>query len=162
ESGGAPRLLTPGKFMVDAIALDPDRRQILYTANTGNDPEDDDRRHLFRVPVEGGPPVQLTSGPEIVWLPAVCGDGKTAAFVSSGTAAPPLPTVRAIAGGAAKRLAEEEIPADFPAAKFVVPKKVVFRSEDGWTIHGQLFERPENSGKRPALLFVHGGPPRQM
>ncbi len=29
-------------------------------------------------------------------------------------------------------------------------------------IHGQLFENPAFTGKRPAVVFVHGGPPRQM
>jgi dipeptidyl aminopeptidase/acylaminoacyl peptidase len=29
-------------------------------------------------------------------------------------------------------------------------------------VHGTLFERPGLSGKRAAVVFVHGGPPRQM
>jgi dipeptidyl aminopeptidase/acylaminoacyl peptidase len=56
----------------------------------------------------------------------------------------------------------------------VVPKQVIFKSEDGWTIHGQLFlprqaagagaaGRAEAGGARfPALIFTHGGPIRQM
>jgi dipeptidyl aminopeptidase/acylaminoacyl peptidase len=39
----------------------------------------------------------------------------------------------------------------------------VFRSADGLTIHGQLFESTGEKGSRkPAVVYVHGGPPRQM
>jgi dipeptidyl aminopeptidase/acylaminoacyl peptidase len=50
----------------------------------------------------------------------------------------------------------------------VVPQTVTFKSEDGLEIHGQLFvprgvNAASGSAKRsPALIFVHGGPPRQM
>ena len=36
-------------------------------------------------------------------------------------------------------LAKNMIPADFPQAQLVTPKQVVFKSEDGLEIHGQLF-----------------------
>ena len=65
-------------------------------------------------------------------------------------------------GGAPKLLGADRIPADFPTDALVVPRKVVFRSPDGLTIHGQLFEQPNLTGKHPAVVFVHGGPPRQM
>src|SRR5439155_23067701 len=56
------------------------------------------------------------------------------------------------------------IAADFPSAQLVEPQLVTFRSDDGLEIHGQLFV-PRNraaSARGPALIFVHGGPPRQM
>jgi dipeptidyl aminopeptidase/acylaminoacyl peptidase len=39
---------------------------------------------------------------------------------------------------------------------------VIFKSEDGVEIHGQLFVPPGRSTPGPALIFTHGGPPRQM
>jgi dipeptidyl aminopeptidase/acylaminoacyl peptidase len=39
---------------------------------------------------------------------------------------------------------------------------VVFRAADGTMVHGQLFERPGGAARKPAVVFVHGGPPRQM
>ena len=48
------------------------------TANTGADRHDIDRRHLFKVPVDGSaPPVPLTSGTGLEWSPVVTGDGQT-------------------------------------------------------------------------------------
>jgi dipeptidyl aminopeptidase/acylaminoacyl peptidase len=54
------------------------------------------------------------------------------------------------------------VPADFPSAIFVLPRTVAFRAPDGTMVHGTLFERPGLSGKHAAVVFVHGGPPRQM
>src|SRR5207237_2569705 len=42
------------------------------------------------------------------------------------------------------------------------PKQVIFQSEDGLTLHGQLFMPRGASGKVPGLVFMHGGPIRQM
>jgi len=162
ESGGAPMLLTPGKFMVDAIALTPDRRQVVYVANTGADADDDDRRHLFRVPVDSAGPVPMTSGAGLEWMPAVTGDGSSVVFVAAGPKAPPQPAVIPIGGGAPRLLAPQEVPADFPVDRLVVPRKVVFEAPDGLTIHGQIFETAGGPAKKPGLLFLHGGPPRQM
>ncbi|HEX4439169.1 MAG TPA: DPP IV N-terminal domain-containing protein, partial [Thermoanaerobaculia bacterium] len=47
-----PSLLTPGQFEVEWVSISPDRRTILYNSNEG----DIDRRHLWSVPVAGGPP----------------------------------------------------------------------------------------------------------
>ena len=43
-----------------------------------------------------------------------------------------------------------------------MPQSVSFNAADGWTIHGQLFEKTDGAGHKPGMIFVHGGPPRQM
>jgi dipeptidyl aminopeptidase/acylaminoacyl peptidase len=72
-----------------------------------------------------------------------------------------------VSGQQTRWIGEERIPADFPTARLVVPKKVVFKAPDGVEVHGQLFDagrgaRDAGSGRRPAIVYVHGGPPRQM
>ena len=68
-----PMLLTPGSFMVEQVTLTPDRRFLIYNANTGPDRGDFDRRHLFKVPVNAATPTPLTSGAGIEWSPVVTG-----------------------------------------------------------------------------------------
>jgi dipeptidyl aminopeptidase/acylaminoacyl peptidase len=75
---------------------------------------------------------------------------------------PPLPTVISVAGGPAQTIAQDRLPSDFPTAQLVTPKKVVFKAPDGVDIHGQLFEAAGGPTKKPAIVYVHGGPPRQM
>jgi dipeptidyl aminopeptidase/acylaminoacyl peptidase len=163
SAGGAvPLLLTPGRFMDEYVTMTPDARFAVYNANTGKDPADDDRRHLYRVPVDAARPEALTSGSGIEWSPVVTGDGKTVAYVRAGAAAPPLPAVRPFSGGAAHVLAADQIPRDFPSAELVEPRRVVFQADDGIVVHGQLFEKKGGAARKPGVIFVHGGPPRQM
>jgi dipeptidyl aminopeptidase/acylaminoacyl peptidase len=104
----------------------------------------------------------LTAGEGLEWAPQVTGDGATVALISATAKRPPLVAVMPATGGEPKLLGADRIPADFPTDALVVPRKVVFRSPDGLSIHGQLFEQPGLTGKHPAVVFVHGGPPRQM
>ena len=88
--------------MVEHVSLTPDRRFLVYSANTGADRHDIDRRHLFKVPVDGSaPPVALTRGTGLEWSPVVTGDGQTVAFSRSTAQQPPLPAVMPIAAAAA-------------------------------------------------------------
>jgi dipeptidyl aminopeptidase/acylaminoacyl peptidase len=161
--GGTPTLLTPGAFMVEHVTLSPDGRFLVYSANTGRDAHDIDRRHLFKVAVDGSaPPAALTSGTGLEWSPVVTGDGRTVAFLGSTAQQSPLPSVMPIAGGAPKQIAARRVPPGFPASQLVTPEPVTFRSSDGLEIHGQLFKTPGGDARRPALVYVHGGPTRQM
>jgi len=161
--GGTPTLLTPGAFMVEHVSLTRDGRFVVYSANTGADAHDVDRRHIFKVPVDGSaPPAPLTRGVGIEWSPAITGDGRTVAFLGSTAQRPSLPTVMAIDGGEPRPIAANRIPAAFPQAQLVTPEAVTFTSSDGLAIHGQLFKAAAGAARRPALVYVHGGPPRQM
>jgi dipeptidyl aminopeptidase/acylaminoacyl peptidase len=163
DSGGAPLLLTPGEFMAEYVALSPDGRWLVFAGNTGSDPLDLDRRHVVRVAVDRADMRVMTPGPGNEWAPVVTGDGRTLAFIGATSQRPPLPTVMPLDGGAAQPLAQDLIPRDFPTARLVTPRQVTFRASDGTTVHGQLFERPgPPSARRPAVIYVHGGPPRQM
>jgi dipeptidyl aminopeptidase/acylaminoacyl peptidase len=156
-AGGDPVPLTPGAFMVEHVALSPDGKALLYSANTGATKDDDGRRHIFRVPVAGGAPEAVTSGESLEWTPVGLADG--VAWIGATALQPPQ--VGVTIAGAPRVLAGQTVPAGFPGKDFVVPKQVTFTAPDGLVIHGQLFEAP-GGAKRPGVVFVHGGPPRQM
>jgi dipeptidyl aminopeptidase/acylaminoacyl peptidase len=160
--GGAPLLLTPGAFMAEFVAAAPDGRSIVYSANAGADSNDGDRRHLFRVATDRAGSTALTQGDGLEWTPVVTGDGETVVYIAAGAQRPPLVAVLALAGGKPQLLGADRIPVAFPQAALVVPRKIVFKAADGTVVHGQLFARPGLAGKRPGIVFVHGGPPRQM
>jgi dipeptidyl aminopeptidase/acylaminoacyl peptidase len=162
-SGGEPTLLTPGDYMAEYISLTPDGRWLVFAANAGSDPLDIDRRHVVKVPVDRARPQVMTPGAGLEWTPVVTGDGKTLAFIGATAQRPPVPTVMPLDGGEQRALGLDHIRADFPTAQLVTPKQVIFKAADGVTVHAQLFERPGGgSATKPAVIFVHGGPPRQM
>ena len=164
-SGGAPLLLTPGRYMAEHISLSGDGRWLVFAGNmNGGDSLDIDRRHVIRVPVDRAAPQVMTPGSGLEWSPAVTGDGATLVFISATPQRPPLPASLPLGNSRAaiRPIAADRIPANFPTG-LVTPRQVVFRSADGLTIHGQLFEAPGGGNTRkPAIVYVHGGPPRQM
>ena len=157
-AGGAAQRLTGDGFMVEHVAPTADGRGMVFSANTGTTPDDDTRRHVFRVAAAGGNVEPLTSGDGLEWTPVGIAGGGAAVIAAGARSAPAV----AIADGSTLRMLEGQAPpADFAGASFVLPKKVTFAAPDGLTIHGQLFDSG-GGARKPAVIFVHGGPPRQM
>ncbi|HET6912660.1 MAG TPA: prolyl oligopeptidase family serine peptidase [Rhodanobacteraceae bacterium] len=160
-SGGEPLLLTPGHFMVEDVALSRDKRSLVYSANTGSTKDDDDRRHLFEVPVDAAQPRELTPGDGLQWTPVVAGEN-TIAFIDAGAQQPPLVAAMRVDGSDRHLLQPDLVPNDFPSAQLITPKSVSFTAADGTLVHGQLFRAGNAGANQPGVIFVHGGPPRQM
>lgn len=157
-AGGALTMLTPGEFEVENAALTPDKSTVVFSTNKG----DIDRRHLWSISVAGGTPRQITTGEGIEMYPVIFDSGRRVGFFHSSARDPFMPYVANLDGSGMKPLAAQALPADFPAAQLVAPEQVIFKAADGLEIHGQLFKPKNASGKMPALIFTHGGPPRQM
>lgn len=154
--GGSATLLTPGDFDVEDVTLSADKASLIYSSNQG----DVDRRHLWSVPVTGGTPRALTTGETMEWTPVQTGDGKSILCLGSTATSPAMPYE--VTGNGRTMIAAQALPSDFPSSSLVTPKPVIFHSEDGLTLHGQLFLPRNANGKLPGLVFMHGGPIRQM
>lgn len=156
-SGGKAKKLTPGPFEVEQLIVDPVLKKVFFNSNA----DDIDRRHIWSVGLEGKKKA-VTKGKSIEWSPVLTGDRKFLAFIGSSATLPAQVYVKSLENGKSMKLAKETLPARFPK-NLVTPKQVIFKSEDGWSIHGQLFVPPQKfKGKRPAIMFFHGGPIRQM
>ena len=159
---GKPILLTPGNFMCEHIRLSADGRYLVCSANTGPDPYDIERRHVLMVNVDKPDMRVMTPGKGLEWMPVITGDGKTLAFLSATPQRPPLPAVMRLSDAAISVLCTDRIPADFPLQKLIEPRQVIFKSADGVIVHADLFEAPGGPARKPAIVYLHGGPPRQM
>lgn len=162
-AGGKELLLTPGNFMCEHISLSADRKLLTFSANTGPDTQDIERRHAAKVSVDKADMQVLTPGTGVEWMPVITGDGTMAAFISATPQRCPLPAVLKLYGTTAPQLIGTElIPAEFPKDKLVIPKQVIFKAADGTLVHANLFMPEGGAAKKPAIVYVHGGPPRQM
>ena len=160
-----PLLLTPGNFMCEHIQLSPDKKVLLCSANTGADPNDLERRHILMVPVDHAGSKIMTPGDGLEWTPVLTGDGSTLAFFSATPQRPPLPAVLRLqdhGGNNIQILCRDLIPQDFPQSRLITPRAVTFKSPDGVVVHADLFEPPGGMTRKPAIVYIHGGPPRQM
>jgi dipeptidyl aminopeptidase/acylaminoacyl peptidase len=156
--GGPAVLLTPGEFEVEHVSLSREGGEVVYSSNQG----DIDRRHLWRVGVKPGEsPRQVTSGRGIEWAPVAL-DGGVVAYLRSDAKRQARAALQS-GVGPARDLVPDSIPSDFPESALVEPQPVMLSAADGMPIHGQLF-LPSGTvpGKRPALVFFHGGSRRQM
>ena len=156
-SGGAPVLLTPGPFMIEHVALTRDRRQVVYDANSGPESADAERRHLFRAPVDRAAPVELTRGATLEWSPVIAGD-QTIAAITGGVSA--TPSILLVGMDGARRDIGPR--SEYAARGFVTPRPVTWTAPDGQRVHGVLFRKEGAGSPQPGVIFVHGGPPRQM
>jgi dipeptidyl aminopeptidase/acylaminoacyl peptidase len=158
SAGGQVTALTPGSYEVENVTWLPDRSSMIVASNA----RDINHRHLWKVSVTGGEPQQLTRGDTIEMYPVMLSAGKQVAFMQATATYPFLPYIAAADGKGTRPLAPQILPADFPSAQLVEPEQVTFKASDGVEIHGQLFKPRKLAGRAPGVVFMHGGPIRQM
>jgi len=149
-----------------AAAISKDGKMLYYCTNTN----DIDRRHIWGVPTSGGTPVQITTGDGIENVPVPLASGKQVAVLSADAKRPmsvgiwPTTPTPATVGQKAQKVIYPTLGADFPTSSLVVPTNVTLKAEDGVEFHNQLFLPADikPGERRPAMIFVHGGPQRQM
>lgn len=146
DKGGEARDLTPDANEVENYTPTPDGKAIVYSANAGNL----DTRQLWRAAIGGGKPVRLTQDSVFAFKPVFAGSELAA------TVADPQHLAHMVRIEGMKPLGAAPV---VPA--YAKPETVIYKAADGVEVYGQLF-KGKGSGKHPALIFVHGGPRRQM
>jgi dipeptidyl aminopeptidase/acylaminoacyl peptidase len=158
-----PVLLTTTDGIIEdqtSSIISPDGKTLYYCTNF----KDIERRHIWAVPTAGGEPRQVTTGDGIETYPAPLASGKTLATLSATWKMPQSLGVWPASGGGQKIVFPTARPG-FPMDAHVEPQLIITKPADGaFDIHNQLFlPREVKPGeKHPAIIFVHGGPVRQM
>ena len=154
-TGSDVKDITPGDGEVESFVSDATGQFIYFDGNR----EDIDRRHIWKSNVTSGGPVAITSGEGIEMYPAFAGKDLYA-FKSTANSSKSLVRIEETKNASAQ-VYPQKLPA-FSSVAFVKPEQIIFKAPDGTTIHGQLFINRAVQGKRPAVVFMHGGPIRQM
>lgn len=148
------RDITPGAGEVESFATDVSGSTIYFDGNR----EDIDRRHIWKSGVSDSKVTAITSGDGIEMYPALAGND---VYCFRSTTTQPATLVKVSEKGKYEALSAGPA-APFNAQGFVKPEQVIYKSPDGTTVHGQLFINRNIKGKRPGVVFMHGGPIRQM
>ena len=161
-STARPTLLTTTDGMIeDATSwrISSDGATFFYTSNAG----DIDRRDIWAVPVAGGTPRQVTKGEGIETMPLPVASGKHVAIFFADAKVPQSVAIVPAAGGE-ERILFPRLSSRFPIDAHVTPTAVTLKAADGAEFYNQLFlpKDLKPGEKRPAVIFVHGGPVRQM
>jgi dipeptidyl aminopeptidase/acylaminoacyl peptidase len=154
-TGGDLKDLTPGDGEVENFIIDPTGANIYFDGNR----EDTDRRHIWKSDVTTGVVKPVTSGEGIETNPTLAGN-VLYCFRSTYNTSKMLVRVDENA-----KITVPVFPQKltvYAPGDFVKPEAVVVKSADGMSVHGQLFINRSIPGKRPGIVFMHGGPIRQM
>src|SRR4249919_3679728 len=152
-SGGTPRPLTPSTCMV--AESEAAKNQLLVVHNCANL----DTRQISLIDASSGA-VRVAPQPDAVLAHAAIG-GSHAAFVGATPDQAPLVRIMDLTTGQT-RLTERY--ADYGYTSPLTgqsPREVHLTSLDGSAFTGQFF-LPSTPGPHPGLIYVHGGPQRQM
>ena len=162
-NGGTPTALTTTDGLIEdatSVALSRDGGKTMFYCTNATDIE---RRHIWMVPTSGGTPKRISMGDGIETYPQPLASGKHVAVIYFGAKTPASIALVPTAGGEPK-LIFPTLGKDFPTTAHVVPEVIHTKAADGLDISNTLFV-PQNmkaGEKRPAIIFVHGGPVRQM
>ncbi len=157
-----PQLLTTTDGLIEgagSVELSADGKTMYYCTNA----EEIESRHIWSVPVAGGTPQQVTTGEGFETSPVALHSGKALAVLYFDWNTPA--SVGIVASG--RSTAKTVFPVlgkSFPRDAHVKPQVVWTKAPDGMAISNQLFlPKDLKAGeKRPTMIFVHGGPMRQM
>ena len=157
-----PIVLTPGEGQMEQTGISPDGKWLFYSTNVG----DIDRRHIWKVPTAGGEAVRVTTAEINTW-PAPLASGKFVATLSATALRPQSVGIWPVAGNSpasSEKLIYPTFTKGFPMDAQVVPTNVTLTAADGMKFNNQMFVPKDikPGEKRPAIVFVHGGPARQM
>ncbi|MEW5914832.1 MAG: prolyl oligopeptidase family serine peptidase [Gemmatimonadota bacterium] len=158
----APVLLTTTNGLIEgptSAVLSRDGGTLFYCTNA----EDIERRHIWAVPVAGGTPRRVTTGDGIETNPTPLASGRQLAVLYFDARTPATVALTPVSGGAMRKVFPT-LGRDFPTDAHVTPEVVIVKSPDGMEVHNQLFlpKDLKPGERRPAIVFVHGGPIRQM
>ncbi len=157
-----PTLLTTTDGIIEdatSLSLSKDGRTLFYTTNAG----DIDRRHIHAVPTAGGTPKRVSNGNGIETYPVALASGLRFAALTADARRPQSVGVFQLATGEQKVI-YPTLPSTFPLAAHVEPTALTLKAADGVEFYNQMFVPKDlkPGEKRPAMIFVHGGPVRQM
>ncbi len=140
-------------------AVSKDGKTFYYCTNA----KDIEKRHIWAVPTAGGTPVQISTDDGVEVSPTPLASGKSLAVLYFGASQPASIGIVPAAGGSTK-VVYPTLGKEFPKDAHVTPQIILTKAADGLEIHNQLFlpKDLKPGEKRPAIVFVHGGPSREM
>ncbi len=161
-TNAAPTQLTTTNGLIEdatSVSLSPDGQTLYYCTNAN----DIERRHIWAVSTSGGTPRQVSTGDGVERDPVPLASGKKLAVLYF-NAAVPASVATVNVDGSLPKVIFPTLSTDFPASAHVKPEIVITHAADGLELHNQLFlpKDLKPGEKRPAIVFVHGGPVRQM
>lgn len=143
--------LTQGNFEVFDPQISKNGKHWYFTSSEIHPGE----RHLYKMPLNGGEVLQLTSlsGSNLAYLSP---DEKQLAINYSNATTPWEIYLQKNTSKAKPIQLTDGISAEFKALKFEAPEFITFQNRDDETVHARLYLPKEETKNGAAVVFVHG------
>ncbi len=148
---GEKRQLTEGTFEVQNVTLSGDEKSWYFISNQIHPGE----RHFYRLPLNGGRPVQITSLPGSVRV-YLSPDEERLAILHSSSNRPWELFVMDNQPGARAEQITHSLSEDYLSYPWRDPDIVTFIARDSATVHARIYHPKEGTKNGAAVLFVHG------
>jgi len=148
---GEKKQLTSGKWEVQSVQLSSDKKTFYFTANK----EHPGITHFYKIGVNGGEPVKITSmkgGNNVSLSP----DEKYLAINYSYMNKPWELYVQENKPGAKAVQVTESVSAEFKAYPWREPEMVSFKNRYGADVYARVYRAKNENANHPAVVFVHG------
>ena len=148
---GEKKQLTGGNFEVGSPFMSKSKKYWYFSSNEVHPGE----KHFYRMPLEGGPRVQITgmTGSNSVDLSP---DEKTLAITYSFANRPPELYIQENKAGAEPVMITDSRSESFKSYNWRVPGFITFEAGDGATVHARLYQPEDDVKNNAAVIFVHG------
>ncbi len=155
--GSQLKTLISGDCEVEQLDVSSDGQTIVFNSNK----DDIDRRDLFSYAVSSGILTPLTTSTSIETDPLVMANSDIIYREADYRSFPKIVRKSAADKSSMRSIISTDPAISNAALEHVMPEQVIFRAQDGTTVHGQLFVK-DRDARNPAVIFMHGGPIRQM
>ena len=150
-----PEQLTSGKFEIESVIVN----RAGTTVAIGSNRDDIHRRDIATWQIGQADFKRVSRRGTVATDPIFVGQTGKIAFRSADAKRPPSAAITAADGSSQQSFLSVAL----VSPVFQEPDAVSFEAADGLTITGQLFRARGNDGQPgSAVVYVHGGPPRQM
>jgi dipeptidyl aminopeptidase/acylaminoacyl peptidase len=149
------RQLTQGRWEIDEVALSADQSRFYITSTEAHPGE----RHIYAMPIDGGPRTKLTSmvGGSVGQASP---DDSTFGLIYSSSTKPNEVYVMPNKAGATATQVTTSTSEEWRSFKWIEPQLVTYKTRDGVDVYARMFTPEMIGAKRdpaaPAVVFVHG------
>ncbi|MBT1064730.1 S9 family peptidase [Bowmanella sp. Y26] len=162
NDGSLLRQLTQGKWVVDDIAAVDETNALVYFTGRKDTPLE---KHLYKVSLNGG---EITKVSQRSGFHGISFDRKAQVYIDrfSTINTPPQVSLHKADGNRLAWLEENALDASHPLnpyqQQWVKPSFGSFTTEQGVELYYRLYTPQNVKGKRPAIVYLYGGPHAQV